>query len=365
MLAAKGIRKNASFARVVREIKQPPRKCQGDKARQLQFGKVLVNMLQDKFGRRFHYLRLSITDVCNFSCEYCLPDGYQCDTDRDFLSLIEIKRIASAFAKLGTSKIRITGGEPSLRKDLPEAIRACANTPGIKQVAITTNGYKLPDHIDSWVEAGLTQMNVSIDSLDPRMFASITGHDKLDVILRGIDRAIELGVTVKVNAVLMRHFNQHELSSFLQWIKTTSITLRFIELMQTGDNQLFFDKNHASGLPIKEQLISEGWQQIIRDKTAGPAQEFSHPDFKGRIGLIMPYSKDFCASCNRLRISALGKLHLCLFSEQGLDIREYITDDDTQRLQEELTTLLGDKKSTHFLHDGYTGATKHLAMLGG
>ena len=322
-------------------------------------------MLQDKFGRRFHYLRLSITDVCNFSCEYCLPDGYQCDTDRDFLSLIEIKRIASAFAKLGTSKIRITGGEPSLRKDLPEAIRACANTPGIKQVAITTNGYKLPDHIDSWVEAGLTQMNVSIDSLDPRMFASITGHDKLDVILRGIDRAIELGVTVKVNAVLMRHFNQHELSSFLQWIKTTSITLRFIELMQTGNNQLFFDKNHASGLPIKEQLISEGWQQIIRDKTAGPAQEFSHPDFKGRIGLIMPYSKDFCASCNRLRISALGKLHLCLFSEQGLDIREYITDDDTQRLQEELTTLLGDKKSTHFLHDGYTGATKHLAMLGG
>ena len=150
------------------------------------------------------------------------------------MSLNEIKRIASAFAQLGTSKIRITGGEPSLRKDLPQAIRACATTPGIKQVAITTNGYKLPEHIDSWVDAGLTSMNISIDSLDPRMFASITGHDKLDVILRGIDRAIELGVTVKVNAVLMRHFNQHELSSFLQWIKTTPITLRFIELMQTG-----------------------------------------------------------------------------------------------------------------------------------
>ena len=140
------------FARVAREIGQPPRKCHRDYAWQLQFGKVLVNMLQDKFGRRFHYLRLSITDVCNFSCEYCLPDGYQCDTPRDFLSLNEIKRIASAFAQLGTSKIRITGGEPSLRKDLPQAIRACATTPGIKQVAITTNGYKLPEHIDSWVD---------------------------------------------------------------------------------------------------------------------------------------------------------------------------------------------------------------------
>nr|WP_297348429.1 GTP 3',8-cyclase MoaA [uncultured Glaciecola sp.] len=322
-------------------------------------------MLEDKFGRRFHYLRLSITDVCNFSCEYCLPNGYQCDTPRDFLKLDEIRKIAKAFANLGTSKIRITGGEPSLRKDLPQIIEACASTPGIEQVAITCNGYKLPEQIKSWVDAGLTSLNVSIDSLDPRMFAAITGHDKLQTIMQGIDIALELGIKVKVNAVLMRHFNRNELDSFLNWIKDTPVTLRFIELMQTGDNKLFFDQNHTSGLPIKERLLDNGWQQITQDKAAGPAQEFTHSDYKGNIGLIMPYSKDFCATCNRLRISAVGKLHLCLFSEHGLDVRQFLLDNTEQRLQEELVSLLADKKSTHFLHDGYTGATKHLAMLGG
>jgi cyclic pyranopterin phosphate synthase len=112
-------------------------------------------MLQDNFGRRFYYLRLSITDVCNFRCNYCLPDGYQCDNDRDFLSLPEIKRMARAFAELGTEKIRITGGEPSLRKDLPDIIAACKQTPGIKKVAITSNGYKMPEHLPRWLDAGL------------------------------------------------------------------------------------------------------------------------------------------------------------------------------------------------------------------
>jgi cyclic pyranopterin phosphate synthase len=183
--------------------------------------------------------------------------------------------------------------------------------------------------------------------------------------MQGIELALELGVKVKVNAVLMRHFNHNELDSFLNWIKDTPITLRFIELMQTGDNKLFFDQNHTSGLPIKERLLDNGWSQIVQNKTAGPAQEFTHNDYKGNIGLIMPYSKDFCATCNRLRISATGKLHLCLFSEHGLDIRQFLLENSEQRLQDELVHLLADKNSTHFLHDGYTGATKHLAMLGG
>jgi cyclic pyranopterin phosphate synthase len=322
-------------------------------------------MLEDKFGRRFHYLRLSITDVCNFSCDYCLPDGYQCDSDRDFLSVDEIRRITRTFARLGTSKIRITGGEPSLRRDLPEIIHLCATTPGIEHVAITTNGYRLSEQVESWIDAGLNSLNVSIDSLDPRMFTAITGHNKLQTILDGIALAIEGGIKVKVNAVLMRQFNQAELGGFLDWVKVTPLTLRLIELMQTGDNKLFFEENHVSGGPIKEQLLSNGWGQIIRDKAAGPAQEFQHPDFAGNIGLIMPYSKDFCSTCNRLRISATGKLHLCLFAEQGLDIRQLITGDDDEALQQALITMLGDKDATHWLQEGYTGATKHLAMLGG
>lgn len=322
-------------------------------------------MLEDRYGRRFHYLRLSITDVCNFKCEYCLPDGYQCDTDRDFLSLQEIASVVEAFAQLGTSKIRITGGEPALRKDLPQIIKQCANTQGIEQVAITTNGFKLAEHVSDWIQAGLTSLNVSIDSLDPRMFARITGHDKLDTILRGIDIALAAGIPVKVNAVLMREYNLHELNEFLKWLKHAPVTLRLIELMQTGDNGTFFSKQHVAAEPIKQDLLKQGWSQMVRAKTAGPAQEFFHPDFLGKMGLIMPYSKDFCATCNRLRISALGKLHLCLFAEQGLDIRHTLNQFGPDKLKQELVALLGNKEASHWLQDGYTGATKHLAMLGG
>ena len=323
-------------------------------------------MLTDNFGRKFYYLRLSITDVCNFRCNYCLPDGYQCDHDRKFLSLDEIKRVAKAFGQLGTEKIRITGGEPSLRKDLPDIIAACKQTENIKQVALTSNGYKLPEHINPWLDAGLDALNISIDSLDPRQFHSITGHNKLPHILKGVDMALASGKTsVKINTVLMREYNGYDIKTFLEWIKDTPVTLRFIELMQTGDNQEFFDKQHVQGSRIKQNLILDGWLPAIRDKSSGPAQEFYHPDYQGKIGLIMPYSKDFCNTCNRLRISALGKLHLCLFTEAGLSLKEYLQQDNIEPLKQQIVAMMSDKKATHFLHDKITGATKNLAMLGG
>ena len=323
-------------------------------------------MLQDSFGRRFYYLRLSITDVCNFRCQYCLPDGYACDHDRQFLTLPEIKQVAKTFASLGTEKIRITGGEPSLRKDLPDIIAACKNTDGIKKLAITTNGYKLPEHLPSWIDAGLDAMNVSIDSLDSKQFNLITGHNKLSTVLDGVEQALATpNLTVKVNTVLMRGFNFKELSRFLAWVKDKPVSLRFIELMQTGDNATFFDEHHISGDTIKQHLLANGWLPALRDKTAGPAQEFYHPEYAGKIGLIMPYSKDFCASCNRLRMSSLGKLHLCLFGEQGHDIRHLLTNHSVEEVAAQVTALLGDKKVSHYLQDRLTGATKHLAMLGG
>ena len=323
-------------------------------------------MLTDNFGRKFYYLRLSITDVCNFRCNYCLPDGYACENSRDFLSLPEIKRVAQAFAQMGTEKIRITGGEPSLRKDLPDIIAACKETAGIKKVAITSNGYKLPEHLPSWLDAGIDNINISIDSLDPRQFHTITGHNKLDHILKGIDMALADGrPQIKVNTVLMREYNGYDIQSYLNWLKDTPVTLRFIELMQTGDNQAFFDAQHVQGSRIKQNLILDGWLPCIQDKSAGPAQEFYHPDYQGKIGLIMPYSKDFCNSCNRLRISSLGKLHLCLFTEQGLELRDYLQQDDVQPLKAHISAMMRDKKSTHFLQDNLTGATKNLAMLGG
>lgn len=324
-----------------------------------------VNVLEDKFGRKFRYLRLSITDVCNYRCDYCLPDGYQGDKPEGFLSLNEIDILVNAFANLGTEKVRITGGEPSLRKDLTDIIARIKQHPKIKHVALTTNGFLLEKQVERWVTAGLDSINISIDSLDPAMFNAITGHDHLDRILRGIDKALASGIKVKVNAVLMRKLNQRSLQAFLDWIKQVPITLRFIELMQTGDNKALFDAQHVCGEPLKQTLLTQGWVPVLRDKAAGPAQEFSHAEYAGKIGLIMPYSKDFCATCNRLRVTAKGNLHLCLFADNGLSLREELASGDVAQVEQRLINLLGDKHATHYLDEGFTGATKHLAMLGG
>uniref|UniRef100_UPI0025E7FF2F GTP 3',8-cyclase MoaA n=1 Tax=uncultured Microbulbifer sp. TaxID=348147 RepID=UPI0025E7FF2F len=246
-------------------------------------------MLQDSFGRRFYYLRLSVTDLCNFRCNYCLPDGYQCAESiaaEQPLSVAEVATVVRAFAALGTEKVRLTGGEPSLRRDLPQLIEAASRVAGIRRVAITTNGYKLSSQIDDWQRAGLSQLNVSLDSLDPQQFKAITGHDKLQKILGGIDRALALGIPTKVNAVLLREHNLAEFNQFLDWIKVTPVSLRFIELMRTGDNRDFFASNHVAGSDIEQLLLRSGWLPVARARDDGPAKEYAHPDYAGRIGLI-------------------------------------------------------------------------------
>lgn len=323
-------------------------------------------MLVDGHQRQFHYLRLSITDVCNFKCNYCLPDGYECESSRQFLALDEIQNLVTAFAELGVSKIRITGGEPGLRKDLSDIIRVVKQTPGIEKVALTTNGFNLEKQVDNWVDAGLDQLNVSIDSLNPNNFRLITGSQKHESIMRGIDKALSLNLTTKINTVLLKGFNANEFNTFVDWIKTTPVSLRFIELMQTGDNGRFFSEQHVRGEDLKDEIEQRGWLPILKSKDAGPAQEFCHPDYAGRIGFILPYSKDFCASCNRLRVSATGQLHQCLFAEQGNDLRFMLSaPEQKEELKSWLVASLVNKKVSHFLHDKSTGATKHLAMLGG
>ncbi|PSJ48103.1 GTP 3',8-cyclase MoaA [Zobellella endophytica] len=323
--------------------------------------------LQDAFARKFHYLRLSVTDVCNFKCQYCLPDGYKPDGRKSFLTLDEIRRLTRAFAAMGTNKVRITGGEPSLRKDFTAIIETVAATPGIRKVAMTTNGYRMAKQVADWRRAGLSAINVSVDSLDSRMFHQITGENRFQEVMAGIDAAFVAGFEqVKVNTVLMRGLNDGELGRFLAWIRDNPIQLRFIELMQTGEMDQLFERHHVRGALIKEQLLQSGWQQKVRAHNDGPAEVFWHPDYVGEIGLIMPYARDFCASCNRLRVSSLGKLHLCLFGEYGVDLRNLLAEDGQQAaLQLRLREALADKKATHFLHQGNTGMTPHLASIGG
>jgi len=322
-------------------------------------------MLQDAFGRQFSYLRLSITDLCNYRCNYCLPDGMPC-ADYSSLSLDHIGHIAAAFAAMGIEKIRITGGEPSVRKDLPQIIRLLKETPGIKSVVMTTNGHKMSKYLDSWADAGLDALNISCDSLDPRVFDAITGRDELDKLLEAIKLAqISAIKTIKINTVLLKQYNLTDLHKLIDWVKDSDLTLRFIELMETGDNADYFASNHVSAETVQKLLMQTGWQQTIRDKAAGPAKEFKHADYQGKIGFIAPYSKDFCDSCNRLRVSSSGKLHLCLFGDSGYDLTPMLVPGKEIELQNYLSEVLQTKPISHFLQEHNTGSTAQLAMLGG
>ena len=324
--------------------------------------------LVDAFQRAYYYLRLSITDQCNFRCNYCLPNGYQPEANKpSFLTLSEIVRVAEAFAAMGTEKIRLTGGEPTLRKDFITIAENVANVSGIRQLALTTNGYRMAKDVDAWQRAGITSINVSVDSLDPKMFHQITGINKFDEVMRGIERAFEIGYKkVKVNSVLMKNLNDHEFNQFLAWIKNRPIQMRFIELMQTGEMDSFFHHHHLSGEILVKKLLEQGWLLQQKAITDGPAKVFKHPDYMGEIGLIMPYEKNFCASCNRLRVSAKGKLHLCLFGEEGIELRDLLRSDDQQSiLQARIFSALQGKREHHYLHQGDTGIRQHLASIGG
>lgn len=323
--------------------------------------------LIDPHGRKFPYLRLSLTDVCNFSCDYCLPDGYQCESKKEFLSLTEIENTVAAFSELGTHKVRLTGGEPTLRKDFIDCIKILDKTPGIDQIALTTNGYKLKKNIESWVDAGLTHLNVSVDTLDANLFNSLTGHNRLKEILQGIDYALTLPLKkIKLNAVLLKNINSHQFDKYTVLLKGKDISIRFIELMQTGDNLDYFNKYHVSAQVLKNYLFANGWTEKLKERASGPAKEYVHPDYKGTFGVIAPYSKDFCDSCNRLRMSSTGDFHLCLFGEEGFPVRELMqSNTQKEHLKSTLCQLLSKKRKQHFLHDNNTGVTPNLSSIGG
>jgi len=324
--------------------------------------------LTDGYGRRFEYLRLSLTDVCNFRCTYCLPHGYRKIAAQPAeLSVAEIGRLIAAFARLGLWKVRLTGGEPTLRPELLDIAARVASTPGITKLVMTTNGYRLAERAKYYAAAGISALNISVDSLDPARFAAITGHDRLAEIIDGIAAARQAGITsIKLNSVLMRGVNDDELDAFIAFVERHELTLRFIEVMRTNDNPAFFERHHLAGDAIATRLSAMGWQQLPRETGAGPAVDFARSGEPGRIGIIAPYAKDFCATCNRLRVSARGKLHLCLFGDHGIDLRPLLQDDDQHdALVARIVAMTATKAPTHRLHEGNSGGTPHLASIGG
>ena len=330
-----------------------------------------MKILRDSFGRSFPYIRLSITDVCNFKCGYCLPNGYQVDKsdNRKFLHLEEIRRLAKVFSKLGVCKIRLTGGEPTVRKDFFDIIKILKNEAGIKKVVITTNGYHLDEKARMLVDSGLDGINISIDSLDRNTFKNVTGHDRLPEILKGINILQDLNFeNIKINAVLLKEINASEkdFESWGEFIKKNKVDFRYIELMQTGDNLDYFKKYHVSSKIFKEYLNKNNWIYQTLGKDAGPSKNYLNPKFRGKFGIIAPYSKDFCKSCNRLRITAKGDLRLCLFGNTGINIRHLMQkDSQINELKDLILKQLNFKKESHYLEIGETGLTKNLSTTGG
>jgi GTP 3',8-cyclase len=322
--------------------------------------------LTDSFGRRFEYLRLSVDDACNFRCLYCLPDGYKKTEPEPSLTVDEVRRLVAAFAGMGFWKVRLTGGEPTTRQDIVELAEAVARTPGVERVALSTNGYRLKELAVPLSRAGVGSVNVSVDSLIVERFKEITGHARLVEVLQAIDQCIDLGLDTKVNVVLLKGLNDDEVNAFMEYARPRKVSVRFIELMPTGSNTDFFAQRHLKTASLLPTLSAAGWVENPREPGAGPARVFNRPFYKGSMGIIAPYEKDFCSTCNRLRVTSRGRLRLCLFSEGEISLRHLLQADSQKAdLQEFVRSHIGRKEVSHYLPEGKTGDAKHFAMMGG
>ena len=286
----------------------------------------------DSFGRNIDYMRISITDRCNLRCRYCMPDGVEWLPMADILSYEEIGRVCQAAARLGIRHLKITGGEPLVRKGCPELIGSLKTIPGIEAVTITTNGILLEQHLDRLKLAGVDGINVSLDTLDRRQFADLTGFDRLDQVLSGIRRAVDAGFKVKVNAVSLKLDRDGDGS--YGWERLAGLAreypldVRFIEMMPIGYGKQFET--------VDPQKLLEQMRQVFPDMETdtakhgfGPAVYYRVPGFQGSLGLISAIHGKFCGQCNRVRLTSTGYLKTCLCYEDGVHLRPVLRGADT------------------------------------
>ncbi|GIX74557.1 molybdenum cofactor biosynthesis protein 1 [Caerostris extrusa] len=275
----------------------------------------LSSYLVDTFGRKHDYLRISLTERCNFRCQYCMPEeGVSLTPKKHLLTTNEVISLASLFVKLGVTKIRFTGGEPLIRKDLVDIIRATSELNNLQTVAMTTNGFVLHRCIEELKNAGLNALNISLDSLIPVKFEFITRHKGLSNVMKSINATLELNFNpVKINCVVMKGINDDELSSFVKLTENMNVDVRFIEYSPFGGNKW----NNNKMVPYSEMLriIKSDFPELIRlkDLSNDTSKAYKVPGFKGQIGFITSMTKNFCSSCNRLRITADGSLKVCFF----------------------------------------------------
>lgn len=281
-----------------------------------------MNILQDRFGRSIEYLRLSVTDRCDLRCSYCIPKGFKdFEEPENWLTFDEIERVVAAFASLGTRRVRLTGGEPLLRRDLPQLAGRLAALPGLQDLSLTTNATQLARHADALSRAGVKRVNVSLDSLRRECVNTITGRDSLPQVMAGLEAARAAGLSpIKINMVAMKDVNEADIEAMVGFCIANGFVLRLIEAMPMGDsgrNTAYLDLQ-----PVLEQLRQRfGLLPQSSEMGGGPARYWRSADGAFTLGVITPISQHFCATCNRVRLSVDGTLYMCLGQEESFELR--------------------------------------------
>ena len=315
----------------------------------------------DKLNRKIDYLRISVIDRCNLRCVYCMPEeGLESIPHEEILTYEEILRICETVSQLGIKKIKITGGEPLVRKDIVNLIRDIKNLDKIEQVTLTTNGILLYDMLDDLYDAGIDAINISLDTLKKDNFKQITRRDGLEKVLMAIDKAYDLGIRVKINCLAIRDFNINELADIANFAKDREIDVRFIELMPIGFGKKYTQIDNDEILSILESNFG-AFEQVTEKRGNGPAKYYKNKDMKGCIGFISAISHEFCESCNRIRLTSNGFLKLCLHYNKGIDlkapIRSGISDED---LKELIHDTIWNKPLSHKF--GHTNGEKDIEV---
>lgn len=321
--------------------------------------------MKDTYGRTIDYLRLSITDRCNLRCRYCMPDGCEWLPMGEILTLEELVAAAQIAAELGIRKLKVTGGEPLVRKGCVGFIRALKAIPGIEQVTLTTNGVLLARYAAALRDTGLDGVNISLDTLDPVTYTEITGYDVLGDVLHGLNAALEEGLRVKVNTVLQRGVNEDHWPALVELAKDRSLDVRFIEMMPIGWGR------GLQSLPndALRQKIEALYGPLVPDHSVhgnGPAVYWRIPGFSGSVGFISAIHGKFCSTCNRVRLTSTGCLKGCLCYEAGEDLRTPLREGNLDEARLRFRRLIASKPEAHcFERLGQVTERREMSKIGG
>ena len=327
----------------------------------------------DPFGRTISYLRVSVTDRCDFRCIYCMAEEMSFLPKAEVLTLEELDRLCSAFVKRGVRKLRITGGEPLVRRGvmtLFDSLGRHLKTGDLDELTLTTNGSQLPKYAESLVAAGVRRVNISLDTIDPEKFASITRWGKLEKVMDGLAAAQAAGLAVKINAVALRGINDDEMSTMVGWCGERGFDLTFIETMPLGDIGGDRTENYLPLSLVRSRLAQDWTLTDIDDQTGGPARYMRVGETGGRLGFITPLSHNFCESCNRVRLTCTGTLYMCLGQEDAADLRTPLRQSESDvPILAAIDEAIGRKPKGHdFIIDRRQNApavSRHMSVTGG